>query len=159
MRTHGGELLHCASPRRCQPIFPQLRKNPGGQGRGSKFCFPRARPPRNPQTANAQQRRRRKALMRHTAASCFPSINKAHRREVDAHSAGQGGTRASPARLGATPVAGVDALRLPAMVPTWLAGQPIARSGQTGNVNTPQLHFQVRKGATPLDPMKFLNGA
>ena len=37
-------------------------------------------------------------------------------------------------------------------------GQPIARSGQTGNVNTPQLHFQVRKGATPLDPMKFLNG-
>jgi murein DD-endopeptidase MepM/ murein hydrolase activator NlpD len=38
-------------------------------------------------------------------------------------------------------------------------GQPIARSGQTGNVNSPQLHFQVRKGATPLDPMKFLNGA
>jgi murein DD-endopeptidase MepM/ murein hydrolase activator NlpD len=38
-------------------------------------------------------------------------------------------------------------------------GQPIARSGQTGNVNTPQLHFQVRKGAAPLDPMKFLNGA
>jgi murein DD-endopeptidase MepM/ murein hydrolase activator NlpD len=38
-------------------------------------------------------------------------------------------------------------------------GQPIARSGQTGNVNAPQLHFQVRKGASPLDPMKFLNGA
>ena len=38
-------------------------------------------------------------------------------------------------------------------------GQPIARSGQTGNVNTPQLHFEVRKGAAPLDPMKFLNGA
>jgi murein DD-endopeptidase MepM/ murein hydrolase activator NlpD len=38
-------------------------------------------------------------------------------------------------------------------------GQPIARSGQTGNVTAPQLHFEIRKGATPLDPMKFLNGA
>jgi murein DD-endopeptidase MepM/ murein hydrolase activator NlpD len=37
-------------------------------------------------------------------------------------------------------------------------GQVIARSGQTGNVKAPQLHFEVRKGATPLDPMKFLNG-
>jgi murein DD-endopeptidase MepM/ murein hydrolase activator NlpD len=38
-------------------------------------------------------------------------------------------------------------------------GQVIARSGQTGNVNSPQLHFEIRKGATPLDPIKFLNGA
>jgi murein DD-endopeptidase MepM/ murein hydrolase activator NlpD len=38
-------------------------------------------------------------------------------------------------------------------------GQLIARSGQTGNVNAPQLHFEVRRGATPLDPIKFLNGA
>ena len=38
-------------------------------------------------------------------------------------------------------------------------GQPIARSGQTGNVNAPQLHFEIRKGASPLDPIKFLNGA
>ena len=38
-------------------------------------------------------------------------------------------------------------------------GQPIARSGQTGNVNAPQLHFEIRKGAAPLDPTKFLNGA
>src|SRR5262245_14384737 len=37
-------------------------------------------------------------------------------------------------------------------------GQVIARSGQTGNVNTPQLPFEVRKGATPMDPIKFLNG-
>ena len=37
-------------------------------------------------------------------------------------------------------------------------GQVIARSGQTGNVNAPQLHFEVRKGATPLDPMRFLKG-
>ena len=38
-------------------------------------------------------------------------------------------------------------------------GQVIAKSGQTGNVNAPQLHFEVRKGATPLDPMRFLKGA
>ena len=38
-------------------------------------------------------------------------------------------------------------------------GQVIARSGQTGNVNAPQLHFEIRKGASPLDPTKFLNGA
>jgi murein DD-endopeptidase MepM/ murein hydrolase activator NlpD len=38
-------------------------------------------------------------------------------------------------------------------------GQVIARSGQSGNVNAPQLHFEVRKGASPLDPTKFLSGA
>ena len=38
-------------------------------------------------------------------------------------------------------------------------GQIIARSGQTGNVNAPQLHFEIRKGASPLDPTRFLNGA
>ena len=38
-------------------------------------------------------------------------------------------------------------------------GQVIARSGQTGNVNAPQLHFEIRKGASPLDPMRFLKGA
>jgi murein DD-endopeptidase MepM/ murein hydrolase activator NlpD len=38
-------------------------------------------------------------------------------------------------------------------------GQVIARSGQTGSVNAPQLHFEIRKGAAPLDPMPFLNGA
>jgi murein DD-endopeptidase MepM/ murein hydrolase activator NlpD len=37
-------------------------------------------------------------------------------------------------------------------------GQVIARSGQSGNVNAPQLHFEIRKGAAPLDPIKFLNG-
>ena len=38
-------------------------------------------------------------------------------------------------------------------------GQTIAKSGQTGNVTSPQLHFEIRKGATPVDPMQFLNGA
>jgi len=38
-------------------------------------------------------------------------------------------------------------------------GQVIAKSGQTGNVEVPQLHFEVRKGTTPIDPMQFLGGA
>ncbi len=36
-------------------------------------------------------------------------------------------------------------------------GQVIARSGQTGNVSTPQLHFEIRKGSNPVDPMPYLN--
>ena len=35
-------------------------------------------------------------------------------------------------------------------------GQVIAASGQSGNVTSPQLHFEIRKGATPVDPMKYL---
>jgi murein DD-endopeptidase MepM/ murein hydrolase activator NlpD len=38
-------------------------------------------------------------------------------------------------------------------------GQVIAHSGQTGNVTSPQLHFEIRKGATPVDPAQYLNGA
>ncbi len=38
-------------------------------------------------------------------------------------------------------------------------GQVIAKSGQTGNVTAPQLHFEIRKGATPVDPAQYLNGA
>ena len=37
-------------------------------------------------------------------------------------------------------------------------GQVIAHSGQTGNVTSPQLHFEIRKGSTPVDPTKFLGG-
>jgi murein DD-endopeptidase MepM/ murein hydrolase activator NlpD len=37
-------------------------------------------------------------------------------------------------------------------------GQVIARSGQTGNVDGPQLHFEIRKGPTPLDPVPLLSG-
>ena len=38
-------------------------------------------------------------------------------------------------------------------------GQVIAKSGQTGEVASPQLHFEIRKGSTPVDPLQFLNGA
>ncbi len=38
-------------------------------------------------------------------------------------------------------------------------GQVIAKSGQTGTVTSPQLHFEIRKGSTPVDPAQYLNGA
>ncbi|HEY1473876.1 MAG TPA: peptidoglycan DD-metalloendopeptidase family protein [Pseudolabrys sp.] len=38
-------------------------------------------------------------------------------------------------------------------------GQVIANAGQTGNVTSPQLHFEIRKGSTPVDPTKYLGGA
>ena len=36
-------------------------------------------------------------------------------------------------------------------------GQIIAKAGQTGNVAAPQLHFEIRKGSTPVDPAPFLD--
>ena len=38
-------------------------------------------------------------------------------------------------------------------------GQIIAKSGQSGEVGSPQLHFEIRKGSNPVDPLQFLNGA
>jgi murein DD-endopeptidase MepM/ murein hydrolase activator NlpD len=38
-------------------------------------------------------------------------------------------------------------------------GQVIAKSGQTGTVTSPQLHFEIRKGSVPVDPAQYLNGA
>ncbi len=35
-------------------------------------------------------------------------------------------------------------------------GQPIARVGSTGEVDAPQLHFEVRRGRTPVDPLRLL---
>lgn len=37
-------------------------------------------------------------------------------------------------------------------------GQIIAKSGQSGNVSSPQLHFELRKGSTPVDPTSYLAG-
>jgi murein DD-endopeptidase MepM/ murein hydrolase activator NlpD len=37
-------------------------------------------------------------------------------------------------------------------------GQVIGKAGATGNVSSPQLHFEVRKGATPVDPTQYLSG-
>lgn len=36
-------------------------------------------------------------------------------------------------------------------------GQVVANSGQTGNVSSPQLHFELRKGSSPVDPTPYLN--
>ncbi len=37
-------------------------------------------------------------------------------------------------------------------------GQVIARAGETGNVNAPQLHFEIRRGRAPVDPLRQLPG-
>ncbi len=39
-----------------------------------------------------------------------------------------------------------------------LQGQEIARVGETGSVDSPQLHFQLRKGKSPIDPTGHLTG-
>lgn len=37
-------------------------------------------------------------------------------------------------------------------------GQVVGKTGQTGDVTSPQLHFEIRKGSAPVDPLQFLNG-
>jgi len=37
-------------------------------------------------------------------------------------------------------------------------GQVIAKAGQTGSVSRPQLHFEIRRGTTPVNPRKILTG-
>ena len=37
-------------------------------------------------------------------------------------------------------------------------GQVIAKSGATGDVSSPQLHFELRRGQTPVDPTSYLAG-
>lgn len=36
-------------------------------------------------------------------------------------------------------------------------GQVVAKSGQSGNVTSPQIHFEIRKGSTPVDPVPYLS--
>ena len=36
-------------------------------------------------------------------------------------------------------------------------GQIIAKAGATGSVSSPQLHFELRKGAKPVNPMDYLS--
>ena len=38
-------------------------------------------------------------------------------------------------------------------------GQVISRAGTTGSVTQPQLHFELRKGSSPVDPMKYIAGS
>jgi murein DD-endopeptidase MepM/ murein hydrolase activator NlpD len=38
-------------------------------------------------------------------------------------------------------------------------GQIIAKSGHSGEATSPQLHFEIRKGSIPIDPLQFLNGS
>jgi murein DD-endopeptidase MepM/ murein hydrolase activator NlpD len=35
-------------------------------------------------------------------------------------------------------------------------GQTIAKSGKTGDAKIPQLHFEIRKGKQPVDPLPKL---
>jgi murein DD-endopeptidase MepM/ murein hydrolase activator NlpD len=37
-------------------------------------------------------------------------------------------------------------------------GQPIARVGSSGNVQSPQLHFEIRKGTKAVDPVPEMTG-
>ena len=39
-----------------------------------------------------------------------------------------------------------------------LRGDVIARAGATGSVTEPQVHFELRKGRTPVDPAKVIGG-
>jgi murein DD-endopeptidase MepM/ murein hydrolase activator NlpD len=36
------------------------------------------------------------------------------------------------------------------------AGQVIATAGSSGDVRTPQLHFEIRQGVRPVDPLTLL---
>jgi murein DD-endopeptidase MepM/ murein hydrolase activator NlpD len=35
-------------------------------------------------------------------------------------------------------------------------GQVIAKAGKTGSVDQPQVHFELRQGSKPVDPLPYL---
>jgi murein DD-endopeptidase MepM/ murein hydrolase activator NlpD len=35
-------------------------------------------------------------------------------------------------------------------------GQVIAKAGKTGSVDRPQVHFELRQGSKPVDPIPYL---
>ena len=59
----------------------------------------------------------------------------------------EGGWLTAYAHLDALIVAKGDTVR---------SGQPIARAGATGEVDQPQLHFELRRGRIPIDPLRYL---
>ncbi|MGH7750123.1 MAG: M23 family metallopeptidase, partial [Candidatus Dormibacteria bacterium] len=43
--------------------------------------------------------------------------------------------------------------------PKVATGQVIGLSGSTGNSTGPHLHFEVRQGQTPVDPLPLIQGS
>ena len=37
-------------------------------------------------------------------------------------------------------------------------GQTIAHAGMTGSVSAPQVHFELRQGSKPVNPLDYLSG-
>ena len=45
------------------------------------------------------------------------------------------------------------------MTQTARTDQTIGLAGRTGSVSTPQVHFELRRGARPVNPLDHLSGA
>ena len=51
----------------------------------------------------------------------------------------------------------VDVVKTTIFLADCIRGQQLATSGMSGNTKRPMLHFEVRKDATPVNPMTFLD--